>query len=185
MSGFEIAGLVLGALPILFKAVDFSKDGFSRVGLALHKRKNIQKLARALLLQQQILEETVKSVLLASGCEDVGRLDNDPADYLADESIQEEVLDYLGVKNDAAFTGALEQSYHIVKKIAKSITGLVPTYKVRSNIYYLSSLFSVEYEYLPRRQGAPDDLLAVITANRDANGRQLDFLPRIKLAFNM
>ena len=146
-----MAGLVLGALPIIFKAVDFSKDGFSRVGLALHKRKNIQKLARALLLQQQILEETVKSVLLASGCEDVGRLDHDPAGYLADESIQEEVLDYLGVKNDAAFTGALEQSYHIVQKIAKNIAGLVPTYKVRVNIcfappYFLQSINRYQYD---------------------------------------
>jgi len=133
MSGFEIAGVVLGALPILFKAVDFSKDGFSRVGLALHKRKNVQKLARALLLQQQILEETIKSILLASGCEDIWRLDQDPYTYLTDDIVQDEVLDFLGVKNDAAFTGALEQSFHIVKNIAKNITGLVPSYKVCFN----------------------------------------------------
>jgi len=132
MSGFEIAGVVLGALPILFKAVDFSKDSFSRAGFAFQKRKNVQKLARALLLQQQILEETVKSVLLASGCDDVWRLERDPYAYLTDENLREEVLDYLGIKNDAAFTGALEQSLHIVKKIAKNISGLVPLYKVCS-----------------------------------------------------
>lgn len=131
MSGFEIAGVVLGALPILFKAVDFSKDGFSRVGLAFHKRKNVQKLANALLLQQGILEAIVKSILHESGCEDIWRLEQDPYNYLTDKSVQEEVLDFLGAKNDAAFTGALEQCLEIVKKIAKNITGLVPTYKVR------------------------------------------------------
>lgn len=132
MSGIEVAGLVLGALPILFAAVDFSRDGFSRAGLAFRKRKNVEKLARALLLQQQILEETVKSVIIASGCEDVWRLDDDPYGYLNDESVREEVLDYLGVKNDAAFTGALEQSSQAVRKIAKNITGLVPAFRVCS-----------------------------------------------------
>ncbi|KAH8812883.1 hypothetical protein F5884DRAFT_317909 [Xylogone sp. PMI_703] len=162
MSGIEVAGLLLGALPILFSAVDFSKDSLSRIGLAFKKRKNVEKLARALLLQQQFLEETVKSVVIASGCEDVWRLDDDPYGYLNDESVREEVLDYLGVKNDAAFTGALEQSSQIVRKIAKNITGLVPAFK-----------------------GAPDDLLAVINSNRDADGMRLDLIPRVKLVFGM
>src|SRR6266536_2879170 len=105
MSGIEAAGLLLGALPILFAAVDFSKDGIRRTGAAFRKRKYVEKLARALLLQQQILEETVKSVIIASGCEDIWRLDDDPLGYLKDESVREEVLDYLGAKNDAAFTG--------------------------------------------------------------------------------
>ena len=130
MSGIEVAGLVLGALPILFAAVDFPRDGFSRVGLAFHKRKSVEKLARALLLQQQTLEETVRSVIIASGCEEPWRLDDDPYGYLSDQSVREQVMDYFGVKNDAAFTGALDQSNRIVRKIAKNITGLVPSFKV-------------------------------------------------------
>ncbi|KAH6677735.1 hypothetical protein B0J14DRAFT_475288 [Halenospora varia] len=162
MSGIEVAGLVLGALPILFAAVDFSKDGIHRVGAAFRKKKYVEKLARALLLQQQILEETVKSVLMASGCEDIWHFDQDPLGYLGDASVREEILDYLGPKNELAFTGALQQSCDIVKKIAKNVAGLVPTFK-----------------------DASDDLLGIIKANQDASGKRLDLNPRIKLMFGV
>lgn len=132
MSGFEIAGVVLGAIPVLIGAVDLSKDSFHRAGTAFRKRKYVQKLARALLLQQQTLEETVKSVVIASGCDDLWRLDEDPLGYLSNKSVREQVQDYLGPKNDTAFTGTLEQSNDIVKQIARNIAGLVPTYKVGS-----------------------------------------------------
>lgn len=132
MSGIEIAGLVLGALPVLIRAVDLYKDGIRKAGTAFRKRKYVQKLARALLLQQQTLEETVKSVLIASGSENIWRLDEDPLGYLNEKSVREQVLDYLGAKNDVAFTGTLEQSKDIVKKIARNLAGLVPTFKVRS-----------------------------------------------------
>ncbi|KAH8686130.1 hypothetical protein BGZ60DRAFT_396930 [Tricladium varicosporioides] len=162
MSGIEVAGLVLGALPILFAAVDFSKDGIHRVGAAFRRKKYVEKLARALLLQQQILEETVKSLLMASGCEDVWRFDQDPLSYLKNPTVREDVLDYLGTKNDAAFAGALQQSSDIVKRIAKNIAGLVPAFK-----------------------DASDDLLEIIKANQDTNGKRLDLNPRIKLLFGV
>ena len=130
MTGIEVAGLVLGAIPILFKAVDLSRDGIHRTGIAFRRRQYVGKLARALLLQQQILVETVKSLIIASGCVDIWRLEDDPLGYLNSKSLGEQVLDYLGPKNGLAFTGTLDQSHDIVKKIARNIAGLVPAIKV-------------------------------------------------------
>jgi len=90
----------------------------------------VDKLARAVLLQQRILVETVKSLLIESGCEDVALLDDDSVGYLNDKSISSQVLDYLGSANSAAFSGALKESDDIAKKIARNIVGLVPAIKV-------------------------------------------------------
>lgn len=90
----------------------------------------MDKLARAVLLQQRILVETVKSLLIESGCEDVALLDDDSVGYLNDKSISSQVLDYLGSANSAAFSGALKESDDIAKKIARNIVGLVPAIKV-------------------------------------------------------
>ena len=131
MSGFEVVGIALGVLPIVLQSVDAYKDSIRRVGTTIRKRKHVEKLARALLLQQQILEEIVKSVVLACGCEDISALEEDPFDYFSNEDVQERVGDYLGPKNSVAFLDLLTIVNNVVKKIAENISGLVPTCKVR------------------------------------------------------
>ncbi|RDW56889.1 hypothetical protein BP5796_12956 [Coleophoma crateriformis] len=162
MSGIEVAGLVLGAFPILLEAIDVYKDGIRKIEKAFRKRKYIEKLARALLLQQQILEEAIKSVLVASGCENIGNLDDDPISYLEDEHTQEQVLEFLGRKNNVVFNGTLDQSIDIIKRISRSVVGLLPDIKCST-----------------------DDLLGIITANREAKPRQIDLLQRVKLLFGI
>ena len=126
MSGIEVAGLVLGALPILFAAVDLPKSSLQRTLAAFRKRAYVGNLARALLLQKQIIAENVKSLAISSGCEEVWLVDDDPLEYLSGVAVQEQILDYLGVENHTAFVGALEQSHDAVKKIARNIEGLLP-----------------------------------------------------------
>lgn len=135
MSGLEAAGILLGVLPIVLRSVDVYKDSIRRVGTTIRKRKHVEKLARALLLQQQILEETVKSVVLASGCENVEALDEDPFGYFNNEDVRETVEDYLGPKNTIAFTGLLTENNQIVQKVAENISGLIPAHQVSSNYY--------------------------------------------------
>ena len=132
MSGFEVVGIALGVLPIVLRSVDVYKDSIRRVGTTIRKRKHVEKLARALLLQQQILEETVKSVVLACGCENVGALEEDPFVYFGNEDVRERVEDYLGPKNSIAFVGLLTANNGIIKKVAENISGLVLTHQVRS-----------------------------------------------------
>ncbi len=134
MSGFEVVGIALGVLPIVLHSVDVYKDSIRRVGTTIRKRKYVEKLARALLLQQQILEEIVKSVVLACGCENVGALEEDPFEYFSNEDAQERVEDYLGPKNSIALVGLLTANNDIVKKVAENISGLVPAHQVRLSI---------------------------------------------------
>ena len=130
MSGIEVVGIALGILPIVLQSVDVYKDSIRRVSTTIRKRKHVEKLARALLLQQQILEETVKSVVLASGCENVGALEEAPFEYFRNEDVRERVEDYLGLKNSIAFIGILTAINDIVRKVAENISGLVPTCEV-------------------------------------------------------
>ncbi|OCL00831.1 uncharacterized protein K441DRAFT_418293, partial [Cenococcum geophilum 1.58] len=75
------------------------------------------------------LIEIVKSLLIKSGYKDITLLDNNLVRYLNNKSISSQVLDYLGLVNSAAFSGALKESDNIAKKIARNIAGLVPTIK--------------------------------------------------------
>lgn len=158
MSGFEVVGVALAVIPIVLQCVDVYKDSIRRVGTTIRKRKHVEKLARALLLQQQILEETVKSVVLACGCENVGALEEDPFGYFSDEDIRERVEDYLGPKNSIAFVGLLTANNDIVKKVAENISGLVPAH-----------------------QEPTDDLVAIINANQEKTNIMVDLAPRVKL----
>ncbi|KAK3314333.1 hypothetical protein B0H66DRAFT_483219 [Apodospora peruviana] len=158
MTGFEIAGVVLGALPILFSAVDWSKRGIGKGAIFFRKRRSVEKLALALLSQRQHLTEIIRSILAGSGCEDLSRLEDDPVEYLMDEAIQEQVLDYLGEETFAALQGQLDHCHETIKLLAIKVAGLVPSI-----------------------QGPSDDLMRIIRENRDAKSKQLDFLPRVKL----
>jgi hypothetical protein len=138
MSGIEVAGIALGVLPIVLRSVDVYKQSIRRVGTTIRKRKHVEKLARALLLQQQMLEETVKSVILASGCENVGALDDDPFGYFSNEDVRETLEEYLGSKNSIAFVGLLTANNDIIKKVAENISGLIP-HQVRFQFQWHSS----------------------------------------------
>lgn len=131
MSGFEVVGIALGILPIVLQSVDGYRDSIRRVGTTIRKRKHVEKLARALLLQQQILEETVKSVVLACGCENISTLEEDPFGYFSSEDVRERVEDYLGPKNSIVFVGLLTANNDVVKKVAQNISGLLPARQVR------------------------------------------------------
>lgn len=127
MSGIEIAGLALGVLPIVLKSIDAYRDGIRRISTTIRKRKYVEKLARALLLQQQILDEVVKSVLLASGCEDVCALDEDPLAYFDRDDVREQVEEFLGPKNNMNLVGLLQSNNMTIGKVARQIAGLIPS----------------------------------------------------------
>ncbi|KAM3088303.1 hypothetical protein ACMFMG_002357 [Clarireedia jacksonii] len=160
MSGIEVAGLVLGALPILFQAVGCYRDSLGMVKLFFRERKYVDKLAHALLLQKQMLEETLKSVIIESGCRDIPDLFDNPLDYFNDLQTQKTVTGYLGSANTRVLNGALSEIKEIIEKIAGSISGLVPAINSPTN-----------------------DLLQIIEANQRTS-KQLDLLPRVKLMFD-
>lgn len=179
MAGIEVAGLVLGALPFVLKSVDAYRDGFRRFGTTFNKRKHVEKLARALFFQQRTLEELIKSFVLASGCEDVLALDDDPIRYLNDPDVQEQVGQFLGPKNTIVLVNELKAINETVRKMARYISGLVPADQVK-----------ITAEFTPgtsvnTHQGPKDDLIAIIKANQDKPSLMADLAPRIKLLFGI
>ncbi|KAK5657627.1 hypothetical protein OQA88_2699 [Cercophora sp. LCS_1] len=157
MSGFEIVGVVLGALPLIVKAVDLSKENYKYF---FRKRKYVEKLALSLRSQQQHMVEITRSILISSGCEDVHRLDNDPVAYLNDDAVQAQVLDYLGDDNFAVFTESIKDCHQTVKEVAANMADLIPNVK-----------------------GPCDNLADIIEANRASKSKGLDFLPRVRFMF--
>jgi hypothetical protein len=127
MSGFEIVGVVLGALPIIVSAVESSKESYRYF---FRKRKCVEKLALALRSQQQHLAEITRSILISSGCEDVHRLDDDPVHYLNDDTVRAQVLDYLGEGNFIVFTELVEDCHQTIKEVTANLVDLVPEVKV-------------------------------------------------------
>lgn len=129
MTGIEIAGLLLGAIPIILEGLDIYKGGLSRIGAGFRKRKYVEKLSHALLLQGQTLEEIVKSVLLSSGCEAPLAYKDDTQPYFADTEVQYQVTEYLGEKNSRAFKHAIQECDMIIQQLAMKIAAVVPSVK--------------------------------------------------------
>jgi hypothetical protein len=174
MSGIEVAGLILACLPIFIDALHRYRVGLSRVAAGFRKRKYVEKLAHALLLHRQTLEEIIKSVLLSSGCDDPFRFAENALAFLSEDVVRNEVAEYLGENNNTAFTSALQECHTIVKELAESVAGLVPSIKVLSPLIRLgiADLF---------RKNSTNNLLQIIEANEKAPKGQLDLLPRVKL----
>ena len=129
MSGIEIAGLVLGALPILIEGVRWHKKNLKKGIRLLRWRHVVEKLNVALLTQQRMLTEIIRSVLERSGCKGGQYLEQDPVGILGDTELQEHVADYLGEANDAVFQSTLLKCQKIVCQVAEKLAGLVPTTK--------------------------------------------------------
>lgn len=124
MSGFEVAGVVLAVLPILFAVLD--APVVPRTLAAFRKRAYVTKLARALLLQKQTIAENIKSIASLSGCDSVWLVDDDPFTYLLSKQVQEQIRDYLGEDNYAALSMVIADSHNTLERIAGSIEGLLP-----------------------------------------------------------
>lgn len=130
MSGIEVAGLVLGALPILLEGLKIYKDGIGSIKAAFQKGKCVDKLSRQLLLQKQTLEGVVEQVLLICKCEVPLSLAATPYACLSQKDVQQSVERGLGSDNLLAFDGALQECRLVVERLALRIATFVPGLRV-------------------------------------------------------
>lgn len=127
MSGIEVAGLVLGAVPVLIEAIDIYKKGANKLRSGFKKRKVIEKVGWALRLQKCIIEEITRNVLAQSGCDDVaGANDAQLRTLLQDKHIQEMVNEFLGTANAQVFSNALIDCMTDVSNATVGLASLVP-----------------------------------------------------------
>ncbi|KAF3198559.1 hypothetical protein TWF106_004550 [Orbilia oligospora] len=157
----EVAGLVLGALPILYGSVRVYRDTSKTINRILRKRIYVDELVDALILLEGTLKLLVKSLLQDSGCESAWSFGLDPFEYLKDQDVKQQLQEHLGPEMEAVFARTMGRIYDVIRETAKSIGGVVPELKGEST----------------------DDLHRIIKANRDQKAKQIDFVPRIKFAF--
>ncbi|KAF3078898.1 hypothetical protein TWF706_003668 [Orbilia oligospora] len=156
----EVAGLVLGALP-LYGSVRVYRDTSKTINRILRKRIYVDELVNALILLEGTLKLLVKSLLQDSGCESAWNFEHDPFECLKDQDVKQQLQEHLGPEMEAAFASTMEQIYDVIRRMAKSIGGVIPELKDEST----------------------DDLGRIIKANRDRKAKQINFVPRIKFAF--
>lgn len=127
MSGIEVAGLVLGALPVLIEAIDTYRKGITKVKSAIRKRAIIGKLGRALSDQEFIIEVVTKDVLVQSGCDDAAGADKAQLrSLLQDKQTQDMVDSFLGPDYAKKFFDALVDCRSDISCATTRLAMLVP-----------------------------------------------------------
>lgn len=123
MSGAEAAGFVLAVIPIVLQVLEQYKEGLNRTAVLFRRRKHVEKLAHALLMQRTLLGETLKSLLLDSGVEGTSDLLDNPHLVLREPDVEDNLRNYLGPEAYISYTYAITQCERSVKEVAESIEG--------------------------------------------------------------
>ena len=137
----EVAGVVLGAIPIVITALQYSKD-MKRFTQRFSDRKSIiRRLIEALQLQQGELELNLEWLSKAM------QLEEEPASkiqlLLARPDIQCKVVDYLGSGGSKSFILALEQAQRAVENVSRNIRGFLVDTQVREqDSHFMASSFT-------------------------------------------
>ena len=131
----EIAGLVLGAIPIVVTALQCSKD-MRKITVRFSDRKNtVRKLIEALELQQGEIELNLEWLGKAI------QIDEEPIFdiqlLLTRPDIQHKIDEYLGPRGSKSFIRALEQVQRAIENISHNIRGFLMDRKVRLSNFEL------------------------------------------------
>lgn len=128
MSGFEVVGLILGAVPVTIAALEQYKTAHEMLRYFNHKSLYIDRLIQALEEQKFFIEAEFDIVLRATGF-DQQAISTIDAEYLQAgplrSDIAEELDRYLGRGYDP-YRKALVRCENSLGEILKSIGGLVP-----------------------------------------------------------
>lgn len=119
----EVAGLVLGAIPLVISALQTYKDAKKLGGRFLNRKKHVEKLIRALQEQHGALE-TILDWLFKAIDEpyDESRVES----YFEDADIRSKMIDYLGPGGSKSFDLALKRAQQAVEQITRSIKEFLP-----------------------------------------------------------
>ena len=118
----EVAGVVLGAIPIVIAALQCYKDTIKLGGRLFKRKKHVEKLIRALTEQKGALEQNLEwlSKAIDEPCDRTENLD------LEDEDIWEAMMGYLGSSGSTSFALALTNAQKTISNIIRNIKGLLP-----------------------------------------------------------
>lgn len=132
MSGFEIVGVILGAIPLLISAIEKYKATSQRLKYFKYKEPYIAQLIQSLEDQKFFLESDLYIPLNSTNLEEdqinnVIRQAN--PDLFRDIEISQALREYLG-DGYAPYQRAVTRCHQILVEIASNINGLASTAKV-------------------------------------------------------
>ena len=123
----ELAGVVLGAVPVVITTLQYYKDTKKLGGRFLNRKKHVEKLIRALREHHGELLSNLDWLLKAIDEES----DQDISNLLQQPDVRSRMVDYLGTGGSESFTLALENAQHAVESIARNIRGFLVESPVR------------------------------------------------------
>jgi hypothetical protein len=129
MSGLEVVGVVLGALPLIIAAVDKYKATSQRIKFFRFKEPCIAELIEALKEQHFFIRADLQTTLKATRLDDdeIADLVAKPGSNLFDDpNISLDVQEYLGDGYDA-YTAGVGRCQRILTDIAHHLRGLTST----------------------------------------------------------
>lgn len=132
MSGFEITGVILGAIPVIIGALEQYKKTRETWRRVRQKALYIDRLIQALEEQKVLIETDLNLLLRAVGFEneDVVAMGSDNChDCLRDSELATEIEQYLG-QTYRPYYKALNRCEIALEEVARKIEGLVPSPQV-------------------------------------------------------
>lgn len=126
----EVAGLVLGAVPLAITALQCYKTGKKLTDRVRNRKKHIDKLIRALQGHDAVLELYLVWLLKAAGSYEAHHTPSDIPELIKEAEVVERIEETLGEKGSAAFLHAVCECQEAVQSIARSIEGFLPQTQV-------------------------------------------------------
>ena len=176
MSGFEIAGLVLGAIPLVIEALNAYRAGRSSAAIFFKHGEALQDLISELQMQNALFQSNIESLMRAAGVDldEIEALkDSDGRLMYADEG-DEDVRDFLGAAHEP-FVQHIAMYLNKLERIAKSLRGRADDFYVSLSLAIIDTFSSVQPENQTCEQ--------ILQARKHSDG-SWEFRKRLKLTMS-
>ncbi|KAE8309477.1 hypothetical protein BDV41DRAFT_547692 [Aspergillus transmontanensis] len=160
MSGFEVVGVVLGAIPLIISALDYYKVTSQRIKFMIKKELLLNQLIQSLEEQKFYFQTDICLALKETHLEEkqiIALIDERGLNLFQDPEISDALKEYLG-EGFTLYLNAVARCEHILSDIVSNISGLVAT-----------------------SQWNTDDLPTILQSQPKRNGR-FEFTKRIKFS---
>ncbi|KAI0153070.1 hypothetical protein GGR57DRAFT_492502 [Xylariaceae sp. FL1272] len=161
MSGFEIAGIVLGAIPLVISAIEHIQANKGTVGALLHHRHGLIKLLRKLRNQRIYFYYSMRELILETGIDNNPDLEEEDCFLILQDKHTEATLRGRLGHHYPVFLDVLEQYQKYLMTIAKKL----------KNLRWPDGAYK-------------DDLRVLVEANRPTNGSKFEFRNRLKFSID-
>ncbi|KAE8416101.1 hypothetical protein BDV36DRAFT_284843 [Aspergillus pseudocaelatus] len=129
MSGFEVVGVVLGAIPLIISAIDSYKATSQRIKFMVKKELLLNQLIQSLEEQKFYFQTDICLALKEAHLEEkqiIAQIDERGLNLFQDPEISDALKEYLG-EGFTLYINAVARCEHILSDIIANISGLVAT----------------------------------------------------------